>query len=346
MRASKRIFTWIIVSLILQCSVYFYLNNFYFSPEGSIKFTQMNTSDKKNIIKPNVTFLSSDDNISLNDNFSYTASMTNGIVKVIDTSTGEKRNITFASGVKCLAYKWVPDTNRMVIAEELYSSKGRKVIKFFYYDAEKQEKAEIYNYESKLENSMPVGESVDFQISELTGVLYAKISYSKVLASIYRLDRNETLTRVSTVTRNIGNISVAANNDQLLYEDLAYGGIHSNYEPRSTVKLNKGSSVSILGSDDDDNFYLGLGKSTINKIYYGKLTENTSQWKEISLDNSVDINNIIISPDNNVYVVDRDQGTVLNVKNNKTTKFKGTFIELNNDSIISKVDNKLTIKSF
>jgi len=345
-RASKRIVTWVIVSLILQCSVYFYLNNFYFSPEGNIKFTKMNTFDKKNTIKPNVTFLSSDENISLSDNFAYTASLTDGIVKVMDTSTGEKRKISFGNGVKCLAYKWVPDTNRMIIAEELYNSRGRKVIKFFYYDAEKQEKAEIYNYENKVENSMPVGERVDFQISELTGVLYAKITYSKVLASIYRLDRNETLKRESTVTRNIGNISVAANNDQLLYEDLAYGGIHSNYTPRSTVRLNKGSSVSLLGSDDDDNFYLGLGKSRINKIYYGKLTENTSQWKEISLNTPADINNIIISPDNNVYVVDREQGNILNVKNNKTTNFKGTFIELNNNSIISKVDNKLTIKSF
>lgn len=345
MKASKRIFTWIIISLILQCSVYFYLNNFYFSPEGNIKFAKINTVDKKNTIKPNVTFSTSDEDITLSDNFAYTAYMSNGFVKVVDTSTGKNRKISFINGIKCLAYKWVPDTNRMIIAEELNNSKGNRVVKFFYYDAEKEDKAEIYNYENKVENSVPVGQKVDFQISELTGVLYAKITHSKSIASIYRLDRNETLTKVSTVTRNIGNISVAANNDQLLYEDLAYGGIHSNYKPKSTVKINSASSVTLLGSDDDDNFYIGIGKSKINKIYYGKLTEDTSQWKELSVGN-VDISDIVITPDKNVYIVNRNENTVLNVKSNKTTAFKGTFIQVNGTSIISKNDNKLSIKSF
>lgn len=344
MRASKRIFKWIIISLILQCSLYLFLDKYYFSPEGNIKFTKIDGVDNKKKIKPNVTFSSDDKNISLSDDFMYTAYMSNGLVKVVDTSTGKARELNYGSGIQCLAYKWVANTDRMIIAEKLNGKNG-KIIKFFYYDAEKQAKSEIYDYESKREDSVPAGLSVDLENCELPGVLYAKITYSKTLASIYRIDRNETLTRVSTVTRNIGNIAVASNDDQLLYEDLSYGGIHSNYSPRRTVTLNGVSKVSLLGSDDNNNFYIGAGKSQLNKIYYGKLTENTSAWKELSTDSLVNTNDIIVTPDSNVYVVNREQGSIVNINNNKKYTFEGSFIEINNGSIISKIDNKLTMKA-
>lgn len=345
MRASKRIFSWIIISLVLQCSIYLYLNNFYFSPEGNIKVTKIDSVNKKNKIKPNVTFTNTDKDISLSDDFTYTAYMSDGLVKVVNTTTGKELPINFTKGIQCLAYKWVPGTNRMIIAEKLNGSNG-KIIKFFSYDADKQAKAEIYNYESKKEDAVTAGQSVDLQISQLTGVLYAKITYSKALASIYRIDRNETLTRVSTVTRNIGNIAVASNDDQLVYEDLTYDRIRSNYTPKKTISLNGVSIGSLLGSDNNDNFYIGAGKSQINKIYYGKLTENTSSWKELSTVGLVNTNDVVMSSDNNVYVVDSNKGTITDIKNNKKNTFEGSFIELNNNSIVSKVDNKLTIKSF
>ena len=271
--------------------------------------------------------------------------MSDGLVKVVNTTTGKELPINFTKGIQCLSYKWVPGTNRMIIAEKLNGSNG-KIIKFFSYDADKQAKAEIYNYESKKEDSVTAGQSVDLQISELTGVLYAKVTYSKALESIYRIDRNETLTRVSTVTRNIGNIAVASNDDQLVYEDLTYDRIRSNYTPKKTISLNGISIGSLLGSDNNDNFYIGVGKSQINKIYYGKLTENTSSWKELSTGGLVNTNDVVINSDNNVYVVDKNKGTITDIKNNKKNTFEGSFIELNNNSIVSKVDNKLTIKSF
>jgi hypothetical protein len=341
-RTSKRIFTWIIISLILQCSLYLFLDKFYFSPEGSIKVTKIDSVDKKKQIKPNVTFDSTDKNISLSDDFTYTAYMSNGLVKVVDTTTGKERKINFSSGIKCLSYKWVPGTSRMIIAEKVNSN----TIKFFYYDAEKQSKAGIYDYENKRENSMPAGQDVDFQISELTGVLYAKITYSKSIARIYRIDRNETLTRVSTVTTNVGNIAVASNDDQLVYEDSQYGGIHSNYSPKRTISLNGISRISLLGADDNDNFYIGVGKLTINKIYYGKLTENTSSWKEVSTSNLINTDDVVVSSNGNIYVVNKDQETVTDISNNKKNTYEGNFVEMNNDSIISTIDNKLTIKSF
>ncbi|AGK96704.1 hypothetical protein [Clostridium pasteurianum] len=346
MTASKRIFSWIIISLVIQCSIYLYLNNFYFSPEGNIKVTKIDSVNKINKIKPNVTFTNTDKDISLSDDFTYTAYMSGGLVKIVDTTTGKERKINFTKGIQCLAYKWVPGTNRMIIAEKLNGSSG-KIIKFFSYDADKQAKAEIYNYESKKEDAVTAGQSVDLQISELTGVLYAKVSYSSVLDRIYRIDRNETLTRVSTVTRNIGNIAVASNDDQLVYEDLTYDRMRSNYTPQKTIILNGGVyRSSLLGSDNNDNFYIGVGKSQISKIYYGKLTENTSSWKELYTGGLVNTNDVVISSDNNVYVVDKNQDTITDIKDNKRNTFSGSFIELNNNSVVSKIGNKLTIKSF
>lgn len=347
MNASRKIITWIAISLILQCLVYLYLDKFYFAPESNIKMTQMNVADNTKIIKPNVKISNSAKDISVSYDCSYTAYILDNKVSVVDTSTGKQRKIDFTEGTKCLSYKWMQDSNIMMIAERV-SYNGKKVIKIYSYDAEKQEKKDTDNYEGghkvnyMLSNSAE--DTVNFQISSLTGVLYAKVSYSKSNSRIYRLDRNEKLTREDTDTVNIGDIAVASDDDQLAYEDLSSGRIRTKYKGKN-ISINDSNNLCLLGTDSDDNFYVGNGRSKVSKIYYGKLADKTSSWKEINLNTEADSNGIYVTEKGTIFFVNITENTVLNIKKNISYKYTGKFIGVNDNSIAYIENNKLKLKS-
>ncbi|MDD3224671.1 MAG: hypothetical protein PHX70_08205 [Clostridium sp.] len=341
MKAFNRIICWIVVSLALQCLVYLFLDKYYFAAEGNIKYTDVTQTESESTVNPHVNFSGSESDISLSDDLMYTAFFKNGVVSVVDTNTGTaKKNLSFSSGVQCLSYKWVPNSDILIIAEKLNGSQ----IKFYSYDADKQLKTEIYNYEDKRTDSVPAGKSVDMQISQLTGLLYVKVSYLNNSSSIYRIDRNETLTRISTYVRNIGSIAVASNDDQFAYEDKVSGRIRTNYSQHRIIVVPGTGVSSIIGTDGNDKFYIGNGQESVNTIYYGKLSQSTSAWQKISLGRQVDKNNIIIGQDSSVYVVDKNQGTVTDVKNNKNYNYQGSFIQISDGYIVYKSGNKIVLK--
>lgn len=336
---------WIAVSLILQCSLYLYLDQWYFSSEGNIKVANISSVDKGIDIRPNVTFSGKAKNISVSYDCSYTAYIENGQVKVIDTSSGKERKISFSEGVACLSFKWLPDSNIMMIAERT-SYNGRKVIRFYSYDAEKQEKKDTDCYEGGHKVNYMLSNSerdlVNFQISSLTGVLYGKITYSKGNSRIYRIDRNEKLTLVSTITNNIGNVAVASDDDQLIYEDLTSNRIRTNYKTK-IISIKNNYKLSLLGTDNDDNFFIGFGEGNISKIYYGKLSMNTSGWKEVKLDKNINTSDLFITQDSNIYYVNKDKRTIESLSKNKTYQYTGKFIQINSNFIAYEENNKLKL---
>lgn len=338
MKTSKRILIWTIISLILQFSLYLFLDKCYYTEEENIKIKDITMAEEKKGITPNVVFNTNDQNISLSNDLSYTAYLRNGLVNVVDTNTGKIReNLKYSSGIKCLSYIWIPNTNVIIIAEKLNGNQ----IRFYSYDAENQIKTEITE-DGKI-NSVPAGKTVEMKISDLTGLLYIKVGYSETRYNIYRIDRNETLNKVIDV-KNIGTIALASNDDQLAYEDLISDRIRTNYSPKPTITISGVYRPSIIGTDKNNNFYIGNGREKSNKIYYGNLTENTSNWKSISLESAINNDNIVVNQKGNVYIVDKQNSRVTDIKRNKVYSYEGYFSEINNDYIVYKSGSRLMIK--
>ncbi len=337
MKASKRIMIWIIISLVLQCSVYLFLDKYYYAKEGNIKGTDITAEETNQKVVPNVLVNSFATNITLSDDLEYTASMENGLVNVVDTNTGKARaNLKYTSGVQCLTYMWVPGTDIMDIVEKINSN----TIKFFSYDADNEVKTEITDTLNKKEISVRAGKSAELKMSVSTGVLYIKVSHTNTSSSMFRIDRNEELFTVNTLTSNIGNFAVASNDDQLAYEEPSFGKIRTNYSAKRTI-----ARPSIIGTDDSDNFYFGNGSTQSNEIYYGKLADNTNSWKSLALGPMVDNTNIVVLQNGSVYTVDRQNSVVKDVKGNKTYNYQGTFLQIDNGNIIYSNGGKLTFKA-
>ncbi|MCD2347284.1 hypothetical protein [Clostridium guangxiense] len=346
MKASKIFIKWIIISLVFQFALYLYLDRFYFSSGDNLKVTEAKSVYKAKQIKPNVTIPHGADNISLSSDCRYTAYFDNGIVKVVDTNTGKGRKLSFGGGVQCLSYKWISDSNRMIIAEKIKSSVSRS-IRFYSYDAENQLKEEIKDYNTEKVDSIPVGvgeNQVSMAMSTLTGVMYAKISYANGLSSIYRIDANETMTKINTVVKKIGKIGVASRDDQLVYEDATNSRVRTNTSCR-VIDINGNLQFSLLGTDDDNNIYVGNKIGKINKICYGKLAESQNLWKIVNLNSSYDAENLKIIGDGKIYFVDENHGRITNVRNENYCTYDGNFIGIYDGKIASVSDSKLLLKN-
>lgn len=346
MKASKIFIKWIILSLVLQLSLYFYMDRFYFSNGDNVKVTQDRTIYKKKEIKPNVTIPEEAKDASLSDDCTYTAYFHNGIVKVLDTSTGKSKKLEFGEGVQCLAYKWVPDSDRMIIAEKIKSGNGR-VIKFYSYDAENQLKQEVKEYNTQKTDSIPASVSkneVSMVMSTLTNVMYAKISYISGASSIYRIDANETMTKVSTAVSKIGKIGVASRDDQLVYEDLINSRVRTNTSSRF-ISINGNVHFALLGTDDDNNIYVVNKAEKINKIYYGKIAESQNSWKAINLNSTYEVENLKVMSDGKIYFIDKQNCKIKNVKNENSFAYQGDFIGIYDGKVASVSNSRLLLKN-
>lgn len=346
MKASKIFIKWIIISLVLQLCLYFYLDKYYLSSGDNVEITEGMSIYKKNEVKPNIIVPQNAKNIALSYDCSYTAYFDNGVIKVVDTSTGKDRKLTFGEGVQCISYKWVPDSNRMIIAEKIKVGENRN-IRFFSYDAESQLKEEIKDYNTQRTDSIPAGISeneVSMVMSTLTNVMYAKVTYANGLSTIYRIDANETMTKLNTVVKRIGKIEVASRDDQLAYEDTINSRVRTNTSCRF-ININGNLRFSLLGTDTDNNIYVGNKTGKVNKIYYGKLAEPQRTWKVVNLDYLYDTQNLQVMGDGKIYFIDKVSSRVKNLRDGKYSTYDGSFIGIYDDKIASISNSKIVLKS-
>ena len=345
MKASKRFLIWIIISLFLQSSIYLFLDKIYFSEKKNVKITNIDNFFKKKTIKPNVTFPDGATNIMISYDGAYTSYFdATGNFKVLDTTTGKSKNINFSGDAKCISYKWLPDTDKIMLVEKLTINGGR-YIKFFSYDPVKESKLEIRDYGITQANYVKLQDEktkADIKVSTLTGLMYIKIYSGEITSSIYRIDRNEQMTKVTTHGRKIGTIAVASHDDHLAYEDITNNKIRTNAK-EGIVKITNTTNLFLLGADASDNIYVGKNENgKVSSLYFGKLSDSPSSWKQINIEQSVTKSKIFIMQSGDVYIATNN--SIKRRSDNKTINYNGTLIGVFDTYLASIVNNKLVLQ--
>jgi hypothetical protein len=344
LKVFKRVIAWVLISLLLQATFYLYLDKYYFSDEKNVKITQVNTTVEKKNLKAAVTFPEGVSEIDLSFDGTYTSYFdADKNFDVIKTSSGEAIDIPFSTSAKCIAYKWLPDTNIVLLAEELSTKRGH-VVRFYSYDIEKGSKKDIGDPNDK-ESSIPIynkNTKIEIEVSTLTGVMYMKFSDDN-LSKIYRIDRNETLTRLSTRSDKISTIKVASHDDLLAYEDQETHQIRTTLK-KKILKIEESSDLLLLAADGNDNIYIGNDiDGLVNKIFYGELSDEIDSWNSLSLDNAADTKNIYVSYDGGIYL-DFENGSLKDLKNSSEITYEGNLIGIYSGIIASDNNGKLTLK--
>ena len=107
--------------------------------------------------------------------------------------------------------------------------------------------------------------------------------------------------------------------------------------------LGKFSNPYNINIDSQDNIYVGdIVNGKISKIYFGALTQDRNTFKEIDLGSEVDKNDIYVSLEGKVYIIDNLKGSVKEMGSGKEYIFPGTYVQIYEGGILSLSDMKVT----
>ena len=174
--------------------------------------------------------------------------------------------------------------------------------------------------------------------SVLTNVYYIHINKDSSRNTVYRIDRNEDLTKVDINSKVLGNMRVMRHEDRLIYEDKITDKLFIT-SPNKQLIFNLNNKVTFLGIDRNDIIYMGeLNGDKIAAIIHGKINENTSGWKKINIDSPIGRNNLYFSNKSEVLINDVVKGSVKNLTTGEEIEYKGKLIQIK-DNFIATIDS-------
>ena len=341
MKWMKRISIWIAVSLSVQFLGLFYVDHYFLATDSKVVMKKVDENKSEKVKKIDITVPANVENILVSYDAKYLSYYENEKLNIVNCKDGSIKNIEVEEGTKISFYEWLPDRNRMLLVEKKSYDESSNLV-LYYYDVSKGEKVKIKD----LAWGDTKSEVEDIQLSTLTGVTYVKVLNRGERSSIYRIDRMGNMTKIDTIPNFVSNIALVRHEDKLVYEGLVYNTIYatSHDEPISVKGVEK---LTLIGTDGDDNVYLGeLKNNLVSKIYYGKTSENTETWRVFDLQMPSEKKDLFVSSVGKVYQNDALRGVIKEINSGTQTSYEGKLLQLYTKGIVSLVNNKISFVPF
>lgn len=329
--------------LVIQFGVLVFLEKVYFTDNTSYASTQIGNSETNDTSKTKLILEDGSVDTSVSYDGKYLAYLKNEDLFVWNLEDGNKTEVSANDGMEIVYYKWIYDRNRLILAERPVKLKNEKYIKLYYYDVDSKSKVEIFNEVNNKSIKIPIyssNEKIDaIDMSTLTNVIYVKLSSSNNYSRVYSINIMAQQKKISTVTHNIGKIISTKIDDALLYENLDDGKVYK-YNDNVPLKIDGNSNLSLLGVDNKDNVYLALtNNDKTQTIYYGNISDN--DWKKTDIEEMVDINNIYINLEGQIFIKDNSKSIIKELLTGKVTNYTGNIIDIYDNGIISEEDSEI-----
>ena len=337
MKWIKRISIWIIISISLQCLGLFYLDHYFLATDSEVITKKVDEEKVEAVKNIEITVPEDVENILVSYDAKYLSYYENEGLNIVNSKDASVKKIEVEEGSKISFYEWLPDRNRMLLVEKKSNDESSNLV-LYYYDVAKNEKVKIKD----LAWSDTKSEVKGIQVSTLTGVTYVKVSNKNERSSIYRIDRMGSMTRINTIPNFVSNIELIRHEDKLVYEGAVYNSIYvtDRNEPLSIKDVEK---LTLIGSDDEDNVYLGqLKDNLVEKIYYGKTSEKTEVWKSLNLQTPSEKTDLFVSSVGKIYQNDALRGVIKEINSGTQTNYQGKLLQLYTKGIVSLVNNKIS----
>ncbi len=341
MKVFKKIIAWAMLSLILQVGGLFVLDQFVFKHSSDFKSKKIQVEKDKtkdiNAVLPNNA-----ESINISYNGKYLTYSIDGVLYMEDTKTGTQSEVKTENNGEILYYKWLSDRDRIIIAEKVEKDGDNKIqlVTFNPKNSTETFVSEVCTYQKNMEVKK-ISEST------ITGVYYVDVYRGGMKSTVYRIDINNTLTKVSLQANVLGNMEVIPHVDRLIYEDQLNNRFFAT-SPNKQLKFNSNKNLTLLGIDREDVIYMGeLNGEKISSIIYGKVDDDTSNWKTITLDSVVGREELYFSNKSEILINDNLQGVVKNLTTGNQIEYEGKLIQIK-EEFIATVNNegKLIYKSF
>ena len=340
MKVFKKVIAWAMLSIILQIGVLYALNNIVFKQTSEFKSEDMQVKkETTKDIKATISSTAKDVNISYNGK--YLSYKENDALYLQESKTGTSKEVVVGNEGTILNYDWLQDRDVLVIAEKVKKDGKYKIVLATYdpkYASENVVK-EICTYKDNINVKK-------ITASTLTGVFYVDIDTGGSKNIVYRIDRNNDMKEVQLKTLVLGNMQVIPHADRLIYEDKINGKFYVT-NPNKSLAFNSNKKLTLLGIDKNDVIYMGeLNGDKIASVTYGKVDEDTANWKKVTLDSVVNDDDLYFSNESEILINDNLKGSVKNLTTGKELAYEGKLVQIKEDFIALKdADGKLIYKS-
>jgi len=332
----KKMIICIMISLIMQISGLFYLNNYFLTSDTNVKSQRVgdsSTGNKTSVSKASVPSDATTINVSYDA--SYISYYLNDELYVVNTITGKSVIVNSSNGVKISFYKWLPDRNRMLIVET-----QNRNLSLSFYDVTQSQKSKV----SDILMISSASTVKDIEASPLTNVIYIKVKNGYKYYSIYWVDIMKSIKKIATTSKYVGNIGVIPHEDKMVYENLDNNKVYAT-GPNHALNFSDSAKSCLLAIDNNDQIYVGNVDSNnkIDKIHYGKLG---GDWQSLPLSTPVSKTDLFITANGKVYINDKIKSTVTELQTRKETTYKGILLQLYNAGVASLSDGNLVKTPF
>jgi len=329
----KKLIVWAALSLLLQISGLYTLNNFVFVDSSEFKSKKMEI--KQDLTKDiNSSIPSNVNNIDLSYEGKYLTYTKEKNAYVENTKTGKASEIKTENNEEIMYYKWLDSRDILVIVERVKKN-GTEKIQLITYNAANSSKTfvkEICSYEKdmKVEN---------ITTSVLTNVYYIELNKGGSRNIVYRIDRNEALKKVNINAKVLGNMQVIPHEDRLIYEDKSTGKFFAT-SPNKQLTFNTNKKLTLLSIDRNDVIYMGeLNGDKIAGLVYGKVSENTSDWKKVTFDLPIARSDLYFSNESKILINENLKGSLKNLTDDNEVQYNGKLIKIKDGFIATVNDN-------
>ena len=240
-----------------------------------------------------------------------------------ESKTGTSSQVTTEKGGTILYYDWLQDRDILVVAEKIEKD-GKSKIQIITYNAQNSSESfvkEICAYQDDMKVTK-------ISASIFTGVYYIDIDKGGLKNVVYRIDRNNDMKQVALKSYILGNMQVIPHADRLIYEDKATSKFFVT-SPNKQLTFNSNKKLTLIGIDGNDVIYMGeLNGDKITSITYGKVDEDTSTWKKVTLDSVVNANDLYFNNKSEILINDNLKGSVKNLTTGNELAYEGKLIQI------------------
>lgn len=346
MKKVKIVIFLILISIIVQNGILYYLNNYYFVTVSTIKYTKVDVSSYDNNYKDGFSIPNEASDIKISYNGNYLLYKVNKQYFVYNIITKETNKIILESTTKNAYVNWNYISDRVMVIE----NDGNQ-FKVFNYYPDKNLKEIVLDLNAKSEiYKLPQNDDTitDVKINNLNTIIY--ITSTKGNSSfrhLSRLDISGGVVKINTPSNNIKNFYLFKQDDNIILQDNINNKIYCiNGNKTSILDAKDITNPVLLSIDKNGKLYIGeRNNDKIQNIYITDLTKKDGKDGLIYTKNIIKEpvleENIYISDEGKIFINDNLKGILMSSNNGATYKYKGQLLNLYKDGVLTIYNNKI-----
>ncbi len=339
MKKLKRLYSWILISVLLQTAALAYANFIYIPGRGAFKAT-MYEVDAMAVKDRSYKLPEGAGEIKVSFDGLYAAYRLGDKLEIADMDSGKVIKKLNPSGGSFSYYRWLPDRDMLIYTIKEPDGKSERV------------RISTFDIVPELDRSypdiknLPQGSTViGLELSPLTNIVYPMIQTSKSRVRIYKFDIMDNLSLI--MKADLGMIiGETMYSDHLIYQPVGDKIWIRNGKSGKSFRLAFKKADLLLAVDDFDCIYTAstdeAGKLT--EIHYGKIDPKADEWQTITLGNATQAQDLFITQEGAMYLADRHTKTIQDIRGSFRMKYPGQLLTVIDSYVVSIDEGKLLLK--